>query len=146
MKELLTEWRKFVNEGADADLYKVPFAAIVASFIDKKVSGEDTEDDFAIKAVSILPLRRERGRLDKWRFKKQWITDPELKEEDIDKVLDDMLIFSKWIEKSFYDWKESGQDEDEGSTLANKVRHIGSDYRLLGSFAPALAAQLEERK
>lgn len=146
MKELLTEWRKFVNEGTGADLYKVPFADIVASFIDKEVSGEDTESDNLIKSVSILPLRRHRMRLDKWRFRKQYITDPELKEEDIDKVLDDMLIFSKWIEKSFYDWKESGQDEDEGSTLANKVRHIGSDYRLLRSFAPALAAQLEERE
>ena len=146
MKELLTEWRKFVNEGVGGDLYKVPFADSVASFIEKKVSGEDTESDNLIKGVSVIPLRRDRGMLDKFNFKKQYITDPELKEEDIDKVLDDMLIFSKWIEKSFYDWKEGGQDEDEGFDLASKVRHIGSDYRLLRSFAPALAAQLEDKE
>jgi hypothetical protein len=134
MKELLTEWRKFMDESYSAEFSEeeIPGTLLVADIIRNAIyDGTDIEYD-RYKGSS---WSREMGTVSaKARQLKrsfQGVDDPV-------QFADDMATFGEWIEKSFQKWVEEGQDEEAGELLAKRILTVGRSPESLRQFAPIL--------
>ena len=134
MKELLTEWRKFMDESYSAEFSEedIAGASLAASTIEDAIArGTQIEYD-RYKGSS---WSREMGTVSaKARQLKrsfQGVDDPV-------QFADDMATFGEWIEKSFQKWVEEGQDEEAGQILANRILTVGRSPESLRQFAPIL--------
>ena len=134
MKELLTEWRKFMDESYSAEFSEeeIPGTLFVADIIRNAIyDGTDIEYD-RYKGSS---WSREMGTVSaKARQLKrsfQGVDDPV-------QFADDMATFGEWIEKSFQKWVEEGQDEEAGRLLAARILTVGRSPESLRQFVPIL--------
>jgi len=134
MKELLTEWRKFVNESYSAEFSEedIAGASLAASTIEDAIyNGTRIEYD-RYKGSS---WSREMGTVSaKARQLKrsfQGVDDPV-------QLADDMATFGEWIEKSFQKWVEEGQDEEAGEALIKRILTVGRSPEALRQFTPIL--------
>ena len=134
MKELLTEWRKFMDESYSAEFSEedIAGASLAASTIEDAIyNGTRIEYD-RYKGSS---WSREMGTVSaKARQLKrsfQGVDDPV-------QFADDMATFGEWIEKSFQKWVEEGQDEEAGELLARRILTVGASPESLRQFAPVL--------
>ena len=105
MKELLTEWRKFINESYSAEFSEEDIAGTLqaADTIRDAIDGGTQIDYDRYEGSS---WSREMGTVSaKARQLKrsfQGVDDPV-------QFADDMATFGEWIEKSFQKWVEEGQ-------------------------------------
>jgi hypothetical protein len=134
MKELLTEWRKFVNESYSAEFSEedIPGTSLAADTIRDAIDGgtqieydryEGSSWSREVGTVSAKARQLKRS------F--QGVDDPV-------QLADDMATFGEWIEKSFQKWVEEGQDEEAGELLAKRILTVGRSPESLRQFAPIL--------
>jgi hypothetical protein len=134
MKELLTEWRKFVNESYSAEFSEedIPGTSLAADTIRDAIDGgtqieydryEGSSWSREVGTVSAKARQLKRS------F--QGVDDPV-------QLADDMATFGEWIEKSFQKWVEEGQDEEAGEALIKRILTVGRSPEALRQFAPIL--------
>ena len=147
MKELLTEWRKFINESYSAEFSEedIPGATLAADTItDAIYDGTQIEYDrykgssWSREMGTVSALARQLKRKtreyegdDPVQFFGLTIDDPV-------QFADDMATFGEWIEKSFQKWVEEGQDEEAGKLLAKRILVVGRSPESLRQFVPIL--------
>ena len=134
MKELLTEWRNFINESYSAEFSEedIPGTSLAADTIRDAIDGGTQIEYDRYEGSS---WSREMGTVSaKARQLKrsfQGVDDPV-------QLADDMATFGEWIEKSFQKWVEEGQDEEAGQVLINRILSVGRSPETLRQFAPVL--------
>ena len=134
MKELLTEWRKFMDESYSAEFSEedIAGASLAASTIEDAIARGTRIEYDRYKGSS---WSREMGTVSaKARQLKrsfQGVDDPV-------QLADDMATFGEWIEKSFQKWVDEGQDRDDGETLITRIQSVGRAPEILRQFAPIL--------
>ena len=124
MKELLTEWRKFVSESYSAEFSEEDIAGTLLAadtIMDAIENGVDVEYD----RYEGSSWSREMGTVS-------------AKARQLKQLADDMATFGEWIEKSFQKWVEEGQDEEAGQLLARRILTVGRSPESLRQFAPIL--------
>ena len=134
MKELLTEWRNFINESYSAEFSEedIPGTSLAADTIRDAI---DNGVDVGYYRYERSSWSREMGTVSaKARQLKrsfQGVDDPV-------QLADDMATFGEWIEKSFQKWVEEGQDKEAGEVLINRILTVGASPESLRQFAPVL--------
>jgi len=134
MKELLTEWRKFMDESYSAEFTEndIPGTLNAAYTIEDAIyngtqieydryKGSNWSREMGVVSATARQLKRS--------F--QGVDDPV-------QFADDMATFGEWIEKSFQKWVEEGQDEEAGQLLAKRIVTVGRSPESLRQFVPIL--------
>ena len=133
MKELLTEWRNFINEySAEFSEEDIPGTVLAADTIRDAIDdgthieygryeGSNWSREMGTVSAKARQLQRS--------F--QGVGDPV-------QFAADMATFGEWIEKSFQKWVDEGQDEEAGETLINRILSVGRSPETLRQFAPVL--------
>ena len=134
MKELLTEWRKFINESYSAEFSEedIPGASLAADTIEDAIyNGTRIEYDRYEGSSWSREMGTVSAKARQLKRSFQGVDDPV-------QLADDMATFGEWIEKSFQKWVEEGQDEEVGERLANRILTVGASPESLRQFAPVL--------
>jgi hypothetical protein len=134
MKELLTEWRKFVNESYSAEFSEEDIAGtlLAADTIrDAIENGVDVEYDRYEGSSWSREMGTVSAKARQLKRSFQGVDDPV-------QLADDMATFGEWIEKSFQKWVEEGQDEEAGQVLIKRILTVGRSPEALRQFAPIL--------
>ena len=133
MKELLTEWRNFINEySAEFSEEDIPGTMLAADTIRGAIDDGTRIEYDRYKGSS---WSREMGTVSakarQLQRSFQGVGDPV-------QFAADMATFGEWIEKSFQKWVDEGQDEEAGETLMNRILSVGRSPETLRQFAPVL--------
>ena len=133
MKELLTEWRNFINEySAEFSEEDIPGTVLAADTIRDAIDDGTRIEYDRYKGSS---WSREMGTVSakarQLQRSFQGVGDPV-------QFAADMATFGEWIEKSFQKWVDEGQDEEAGETLMNRILSVGRSPETLRQFAPVL--------
>jgi len=134
MKELLTEWRKFMDESYSAEFSEdnIPGASLAADTIEDAIyNGTQIEYDRYDRSSWSREMGTVSAKARQLKKSFQGVDDPV-------QFADDMATFGEWIEKSFQKWVEEGQDEEAGELLAKRILTVGRSPESLRQFAPIL--------
>ena len=134
MKELLTEWRNFINESYSAEFSEedIPGASLAAYTIEDAIArGTRIEYDRYEGSSWSREVGTVSAKARQLKRSFQGVDDPV-------QLADDMATFGEWIEKSFQKWVEEGQDEEAGQVLMNRILTVGRSPETLRQFAPVL--------
>jgi len=134
MKELLTEWRKFINESYSAEFSEedIPGASLAADTIEDAIArGTRIEYDRYEGSSWSREMGTVSAKARQLKKSFQGVDDPV-------QFADDMATFGEWIEKSFQKWVEEGQDEEAGQLLAKRIVTVGRSPESLRQFVPIL--------
>jgi hypothetical protein len=161
MKELLTEWRKFVNEaawepGQGTDSYEelnphnIPGTMLAVDTIRNAIEDGVEYDQLGYRysdwsrELGVIRIKAKQLKQNPEKYTKQfekygshavpWLEGV----EDVGQLADDMATFGEWIEKSFQKWVDEGQDRDDGETLITRIQSVGRAPEILRQFAPVL--------
>ena len=134
MKEILTEWRKFVNESYSAEFSEEDIAGTLLAadtIMDAIENGVDVEYDRYEGSSWSREMGTVSAKARQLKRSFQGVDDPV-------QLADDMATFGEWIEKSFQKWVDEGQDRYDGETLITRIQSVGRAPEILRQFAPVL--------